>query len=387
MAQKTWTWIGADRTYVEHARVSPEMVGGKQAGYLIEKQRLYGGLSDGVDVVHVDNGTLRFDVLPTRGMGIWKVWAGDLAIGWNSPVRGPVHPKFVPLADPSGLGWLDGFDELFVRCGLESNGGAEFNERGQLRYGLHGRIANKPAQQLEVRADGDTGELTVAGVVEESRFHFFKLRMFTTITTKVGESSLTIRDTVQNFSGGQADFQMLYHINFGPPLLGAGSEVVVPVKTMMPRDSVAVPGLANWSRFPQPKANTPEEAFFFDLQADSQQQTAVLLKDPQAAHGVSVHFNTQQLPCFTLWKNPTAEADGYATGLEPATNFPNPRSFETQQGRVVSLPPGGSCSFEVQLQVHTTAAAVNAAQARVESLAKEKALIHSQPQRQWSAGA
>ena len=146
MAQKTWTWMhGTDRIYVEQARITPDMVGGPQTGYLIKKRRLYGGLSDGVDVVHVDNGALSFDVLPTRGMGLWKVWAGDLSIGWNSPVRGPVHPNLVPLADPSGLGWLDGFDELLVRCGLESNGAPEFSEHGQLRYGLHGRIANKPA--------------------------------------------------------------------------------------------------------------------------------------------------------------------------------------------------------------------------------------------------
>ena len=51
-------------------------------------------------------------------------------VGWQSPVDGPVHPQFVPLADPSGLGFLDGFDELIVRCGLESNGAPEFDERG-----------------------------------------------------------------------------------------------------------------------------------------------------------------------------------------------------------------------------------------------------------------
>ncbi len=387
MTLKTWTWIGADQTYVEQARISPEMVGGPYTGYLIEKRRLYGGLSDGVDLIHVDNGLLRFDLLPTRGMGIWKMWAGDLPVGWNSPVRGPVHPKFVPLAEPNGLGWLDGFDELLVRCGLESNGAPEFGENGQLRYGLHGRIANRPAHQLEARADGQTGELSVTGIVDETRFHFHKLRMFSTITTRVGEAAVTVRDTVQNISGSTATFQMLYHINFGPPLLGAGSSVAVPIKTLMPRDRVAVPGLSRWAHYGPPRPNTPEEAFFFDLQTDSQGQTAVLLKDPIGAHGVSVHFNTGQLPCFTLWKNETAEADGFVTGLEPATNFPNPRSFEAERGRVVTLEPGDTWTAEVQLQVHRTADAVSDMQQQIESLAKEQPTIHETPQRQWSAGA
>jgi hypothetical protein len=388
MAQKTWTWMhGTDRTYVEQARISPDMVGGPKTGYLIEKRRLYGGLSDGVDVVHVDNGQLRFDVLPTRGMGLWKIWAGDLTIGWNSPVRGPVHPSMVPLSEASGIGWLDGFDELLVRCGLENNGSPEFSENGQLRYGLHGRIANKPAHQLEVRADGETGELVVAGVVDESRFHFIKLRMLTTVTTKVGETSLSIRDTVTNLSGSPTDIQMLYHINIGPPVLGPGAQVVVPTKTMMPRDSVAAAALADWPRYPQPQANVPEQAYFFDLQGDDQQQTAVLLKDPQGAHGVSVHYNTRQLPCFTLWKNPEAESDGYATGLEPATNFPNPRSFEAQHGRVVPLEPGGACTFDLQLRVHQSAAEVSDMQRQIEALAKTNSTIHEHPQPRWCAGA
>ena len=72
-------------------------------------------------------------VLPTRGMGIWRVTAagrsGTADVGWKSPVRGPVHPAFVDLGEPSGLGWLDGFDEFFVRCGLESNGAPDFDAK------------------------------------------------------------------------------------------------------------------------------------------------------------------------------------------------------------------------------------------------------------------
>ena len=79
---------------------------------------------EGVDTVEVNNGKLKFTVVPTRGMGLWKAWLGDSEIGWNSPVKGPVHPSLVPVADPSGLGWLEGFDELMCRCGLESNGAA-----------------------------------------------------------------------------------------------------------------------------------------------------------------------------------------------------------------------------------------------------------------------
>src|SRR5262245_18970435 len=129
---------------------------------------MHGGLSDGVEVVQVNNGALKFDILPTRGMGIWKAWLDGVEFGWRSPVRGPVHPAFVDLGEPSGLGWLDGFDELLVRSGLESNGAPEFDEKtGRLKFPLHGRIANKPAHDVDVSVDGESGEIRVTGVVEE----------------------------------------------------------------------------------------------------------------------------------------------------------------------------------------------------------------------------
>src|ERR1700722_4263755 len=89
----------------------------------VTKRTLRGGRRDGVDLIQVDNGVLSFSVLPTRGMGIWKGQIAGDPLGWESPVRdGPVNPKFVNLMNNGGLGWLEGFDELLVRCGLENNG-------------------------------------------------------------------------------------------------------------------------------------------------------------------------------------------------------------------------------------------------------------------------
>src|SRR5262249_40504582 len=152
----------------------------------------------------IDNGKLRFIVVPTRGMGLWKAWLGDLEIGWNSPVHGPVHPQYVPLTEPSGLGWLEGFDELMCRCGLESNGAPDLGAGGVYKYPLHGRIANRPANYVEVSTDEDAGEVSVTGVVDEVRFLFQKLRLKSTYTTKVGQNGLRIIDEVTNLSGDPA---------------------------------------------------------------------------------------------------------------------------------------------------------------------------------------
>ena len=70
----------------------------------------------------VNNGKLQFTVVPTRGMGVLEVKLGDVRLGWNSPVKEVVHPRHINLQSRGGLGWLEGFNEWMVRCGLESNG-------------------------------------------------------------------------------------------------------------------------------------------------------------------------------------------------------------------------------------------------------------------------
>ncbi len=384
MAKKTWTLCDVDENiYVEAMAISPGDVGGGANGYSIAKHTLRGGLREGVDVIEVDNGVFRFVVVPTRGMGIWNAACGSIRLGWNSPVRGPVHPAFVHLDEPSGIGWLDGFDELLVRCGMESNGAPEFKPDGSLRHVLHGKIANIPAHKVEISADGDSGELAVTGIVDEARLFGNKLRLASTISTRVGRRGLTVRDVVTNLSAEPSELELLYHVNFGMPLVGPGAKVVLPVVKAAPRDAAAVGNFPEWDTYGPESPGLPEAVFFFDLAADASGGTKVLLHNATAAQGVSLAFNKRQLPCFTLWKNRQAASDGYVTGLEPATNYPNRKSFEKEKGRVVVLAPGESRTFEVAMEVHVDAASVEAARRAVAELQRSAVptfLPHPDPQ-------
>jgi galactose mutarotase-like enzyme len=387
MAKQTWTLIDTtEGIYVEPLTVSAADVQGASGEFSISKRRLQEGRSDGVDVVEVDNGAMRFTVLPTRGMGLWRATCGEVELGWNSPAKGPVNPAFVPLWEPSGLGWLDGFDELIVRCGLESNGAPEFNENGSVRYPLHGKIANIPAHKVEVAVDGELGEISVTGIVHEARLFFNKLQLATTYTTKIGQPGFTVTDTVTNIWAEPSELELLYHINFGVPLLCPGAKAVLPVAKMAPRDAVAVENLDEWDTYGPESPGTPEAVFFFDLAADAKGNTQSLLKSADGAQGVSLAFNKNQLPCFTLWKNRQAATDGYVTGFEPAINFPNTKSVEKVAGRVVTLAPGESRSFEIELTAYGDAAGVAGAEQAVAALQDgTKPEILQQPNPEWSA--
>jgi galactose mutarotase-like enzyme len=320
-------------------------------------------------------------------MGLWRARLGDMVLGWKSPVRGPVHPALVPLGEPGGLGWLDGFDELMCRCGLESNGAPEFNANGSLRYGLHGRIANSPAHRVELTVDGDTGTISITGVVDEVRLFFDKMRLTSTVTTRVGQPGLTIRDTVTNLSAEPGELELLYHTNFGLPLVSAGAKVILPVRKMAPRDAVAGANVPQWDTYDPETPGSQEAVFFFDLAARDDGSTQVLLRSASADRGVSLKFNKRQFPCFTLWKNRQAASDGYVTGLEPAINFPNVRAFEKEKGRVAVLAPGESRTYEVTIEAHPDRAAVEAAEKAVAAIQGNlKPNILAQHDPNWSRG-
>ena len=351
-------------------------------------RRLRGGVREGVRLVELVAGTTRVLILPDRGLGIWKMFCGEVELGWQSPVRGPVHPRFVPLAEPSGLGWLDGFDELVARCGLVSNGAPDFAPSGRLQHGLHGQIANLPAHELSVLLDSDAGTIQLRGAVDETRFLCHNLRMSTTLTLRADRPAVEWSDSVENLSDRPATLQMLYHINFGPPLLGAGAELVADVAELAPRDAGAEADVPSWNRYAAPQPGRAEQVHYAHVRPAAQGVATALLVAPEGQQAVRVTWGSATLPCFALWKNQGGLADGYVTGIEPGTNFPNPRSFEAAQGRVVELQPHAKVQFDLGIE-HLQGAGVAPARAALQALAggREPARIHATPRPGWSAVA
>src|SRR6185437_5973899 len=108
------------------------------------------------------------------------------------------------------------------------------------------RIANLPAHRVELVADGHSGELSVTGIVDEARIFGRKLRLSSTLRMKSGEGTLHIHDEVTNLSGEPTDFELLYHINFGVPLLAPGATLVAPAVNVVPQTPHAATDVARW---------------------------------------------------------------------------------------------------------------------------------------------
>lgn len=347
---------------------------GSGHAWSVQSRILRGGKQEGVQVVEIDNGKLSFTVLLTRGFGIWKGKLGDIALGWESPVKDPVHPNYIQPFENGGIGWLKGFNEWIVRCGLSSMGApgpdAMVDNNGntiEALLPLHGNIANTPARSACIEIT-DT-EIILRGETDETMMFGPALRLNTEIRTAFGSNRLTINDTVTNIGNNPTEHQLLYHVNYGAPLLEKDAQFLAPFKEVAPRDPRAAEGMPEYDRYEGPCPGFVEQAYFFELAGDPDtRETLAMLRNKAGDKASLLRFSLNNLPSFTLWKNTAGEADGYVTGLEPATSYPTTRRFERSKGRVPVLAGGESRNTQLVVEVLDSGEKVSAAEAEIANL-------------------
>jgi Tol biopolymer transport system component len=361
--------------FVDASRAPAVTVGGCQ----VKQVALSGGKQRNVELFILNNGRLEIATVPTRGMSILYVKRrGDdghwsTVLGWNSPVKQVVHPQYINLDARGGLGWLDGFNEWMVRCGLEFAGhpGQDVfidntGARAEMNLTLHGKIGNIPALQWNAVAVGN--RTVIRGVVYEEMFFGPKFQLVTELSTEPNSDSFQIRDIVVNEGSAPQEMMLLYHCNFGAPLLEAGAKVVIAAESVKPMNTHAAQALASYDTYQGPTAGFIEEVFLVQPRSNELGQTTALLKNSTGTLGCSLNWSTRQLPYLTIWKNTVDERDGYVTGLEPGTCYPYNRRHEREQGRLLKLVPNEPYEFAIDVQIHPTAAAVAEAEARVQAL-------------------
>ncbi|MBK1877423.1 aldose 1-epimerase family protein [Pelagicoccus mobilis] len=359
---------------------------GEKHQWSVQTRTLHGGTQEGVQVVEIDNGKLSFVVLPTRGMGIWKGNCGDVRLGWDSPVKNPVHPSYVNSQENGGIGWLRGFNEWIVRCGLSSMGapGPDMivdNNGNALEafLPLHGNIANLPAHTLSLEITDS--EIILRGEVDETMLFGPALRLQTEIRTAFGSGALEIVDTVTNLGNNPTEHELLYHVNYGSPLLEEGASFQAPFKQTAPRDPRAAEGVENYNQYDAPSPGFVEQAYFFELAGKrGSRESLAMLKNGKGDHASLLRFSLKDFPCFTLWKNTGGSADGYVTGLEPSTAYPNTRNFERTKGRVLELAGGESRTTKLVVESLDTKKAIATAEKEIKALQKTaKGTVHPHP--------
>ncbi|EOA9036757.1 aldose 1-epimerase family protein [Vibrio harveyi] len=320
--------------------------------FSIEKKRLHGGKQFGVDVLVIDNGILEVTLIPTRGMGIFDVkMDGERILGWDSPVKEIVNPAFIELESRNGLGWLDGFNEMLVRCGYEWTGHPGVDDNGQL-LSLHGRAQNTPASTVKVIIDDNPPHrIRVQGTVSERTFKKAELVTHTELSILPGSNSFSLHDKLTNMSDYDDEYQIIYHSNFGRPILEKGAKFSAAVKEVSPFNNYAKAGLDSWQTYQGPTKGYDEMVFNLKPIGDDSGQSLAVLHNKKSDKGVALSYNVEQLPVLTLWKNTDTYKQGYVTGIEPGTSYAYNTKYQRPLGLVPTIRAGESKYFDLTYSV------------------------------------
>jgi hypothetical protein len=309
------------------------------------------GSSRGVRTADFQTGTgLAFTVLLDRGMDIGACSYKGAAISWmGNP--GPVHPAYF---EKDGLSWLRTFHGgLVTGCGVTAAGAP--SEDGGEALGLHGRLSHLAASN--VWADGawrgDEYEMWARGKMRQAIVFGESISVTRRVSAKLGESRLFIRDLVANEGFQTTPHMMLYHINFGFPLLAEGAELLTPARGITPRDAVAASGAAIQGTYEAPVDGYAEQCFYHDMAADGAGFVTLMLVnrgyDNGQGLGIYVRYRQAELPLFTQWKEVCAGT--YVTGLEPANCWVQGRAKDRAEGRLQFLEPGEEREYLIEVGI------------------------------------
>ncbi|MBQ8510352.1 MAG: aldose 1-epimerase family protein [Clostridia bacterium] len=303
----------------------------------IEEHRLVGGKGDGMRLYEAwTSGGLRFTVSADRCGDLSRVSYKGINLGFFGPC-GYVAPQHY---DPRGAGFLKSFTGGFLTtCGLTAVGSPCVDEGEELP--LHGNISHVPAENVVV----DTDEtLRIKLTMRDASLFGRKFLLTREYECAPDGSALILHDKVQNIAASETPYMILYHFNFGYPLLAPGAELTIPSKSVTPRNDRAAEDLDTASSIIEPQPAFEEQCYFHDLS-----EGRVKLKNPALGIAVTMEFDTTELPFFTQWK--LMQQGEYVMGLEPGNCHPDGRDVMRRQGKLRFLKPGEAAEQTIKITI------------------------------------
>ena len=189
----------------------------------IKRYEMLDGRAKGIETVEVVTGSgFDYTVLPGRCLDIASARYKGVPISFRSKAEIAAGA----YANEDGLEWLRDFHAgMLTTCGLSNLGIDCYEDRpvyGHQHLCLHGRISHIPATEVCCSGEWTDGEyvMKTSGLMRHSAHAGENLTLRRTVTSRLGERALHIHDEIENEAFAPEPLMLLYHINFGYPLLG-----------------------------------------------------------------------------------------------------------------------------------------------------------------------
>lgn len=306
------------------------------------------GKSRGVKAIQVKTGSgLLFNVLADRALDISYLEYAGIPLSWVSKV-GIVNPYFF---ENGGLGLLRSFNGgMVTTCGLTHVG--NFEKIGDEVLGIHDRISHIPAENVSISEnwENDDYHITIKGRMRQSCLYAENLVLDREITTKLGDCKFKIKDTITNEGGSITPFMLLYHLNFGFPVVSEDSKLIksesISTEPWINSDGESFEGI--YERFEKPIPDYKYQLFSHKIQ-DQNHPAYFGIINESISFGGYVKLDPKQFPSITQWK--MMGYQDYTVAIEPGNAKPEGRTQAKANNRLEKLEPGETRKFELELGV------------------------------------
>ncbi len=337
------------------------LVGGEGQLAGIRLVELADGPVRGMRAAEVFTGSgFRFTVPIDRGLDIGPAEHAGRPLAWLHPALATAERH-----EPQGTGWLRTFGGgLLTTCGLSHFGPPDAEGEG---FGLHGRASHLRAANLRVLQEWRDEEylLEIEGETRETRVFGENLRLQRRLSTRLGAFSVRLEDRVTNEGFRPTPIAVLYHCNFGFPVVSPDSELIVADRALRPRDETARAGLSDHRRFGPPDPSFAEQVFYHQPHVGAGGEATATIVNRALGLGAFVRWRAAELPVLAQWK--MTGAGEYVCGLEPSMHeMRQTRRLLRDEGLLRELAPGESISFSLELGALADAEAVRGFEATLE---------------------
>jgi len=214
---------------------------------------------------------------------------------------------------------------------------------------LHGRINTIPAENHGYHCDweGDEYRIKLYGQVRQARLYGENLLLKRKIETSLGSNEILITDEILNEGHVPTEIMLLYHLNFGYPVVSEQSRLTTNFQEGFPFNDFAKKKDGNYTTYGPPEPEYLNDNYW--LRNPIEDHVNLTLFNEEIGLGVTVEYSHQNLPYCTEWINLAAQ--DYVVGLEPGNCMPEGRVNARANHRLDKIGPGETKTFKLKISL------------------------------------
>ena len=321
-------------------------IGSMQQLAYIRPAKYTSGRASGLHSYQVKNGDLSFNIMVDKCLDIAELTYKGVNFNFlskpglinrgNSDVNGEEALRSIM----GGLLFTAGLENICAPCTVDGKD-----------YPMHGRLRTTPAEHVcaDAKWIEDQYHIKISGEMREAELFGENLQFRRSIRTTFPNKCIEIEDVIENQSFREETMMLLYHFNFGYPLLTEGVEIILPSKKVSARDKEISEKVSGWGVMDKPLPNEMEYVFIHELASDENGDTVAAIYNKDLEIGMKIEFNTIALPYFMEWK--TVAAGDYALGLEPSNSSVYGKLYHLENDNVPKILPFEKKRIKLTLSV------------------------------------